>query len=57
MTCRGLRTRAWCVLLCALAFVLPAAAPAVADPAEDDPQASARDPDYAAGKRAWENKN
>lgn len=50
-------TRAWCSALCALAFALPAAAPVGADPSEDDPQAAARDPDYAAGKQAIESKN
>ena len=49
------QSSAGCAALCALALALPAAL--FADPAEDDPQASQRDPDYAAGKRAMENKN
>lgn len=46
-----------CAALCALALTLVAAAPVWADPAEDDPKASQRDPDYAAGKQAIESKN
>ena len=48
---------AWCAVLCAFAVTVPAGVPAIAEPFEANPEASARDPDYAAGKRAMENKN
>lgn len=44
--------------LCGIAVALTLGAPAtVAEPTEDNPSASAKDPDYAAGKQAIENKN
>jgi Flp pilus assembly protein TadD len=57
---RGRRPQssAWRAALCALAVTgVLAAASAIADPVETNPDAPARDPDYAAGKQAMENKN
>ena len=42
----------WCALALCAAFANPA--PALAEPYEDNPDAAARDPDYAAGKAALE---
>ena len=46
---------AWGALALCAAFAYPA--PALAEPIEDNPDAAARDPDYAAGKVAMEKKN
>lgn len=43
--------------LCGLVGMLAVIAPAAAEPFEDDPQAAARDPDYAAGKEAMQRKD
>ena len=58
MTMR-LRKSTWGSALCLIGFALALAlpAPVFADPAEDDPQASERDPAYAAGKQALKSKN
>lgn len=44
-----------CALACVLGVVAPMQAPA--EPYESDPTAATRDEDYAAGKKAMENKN
>jgi Flp pilus assembly protein TadD len=53
-----LRTGRWRTAACAImaAWVL-AAPPVAAEPSETNPDAAARDPDYAAGKQAVENRN
>jgi Flp pilus assembly protein TadD len=49
---------AWRVVTAALAAAVAATAtPSLADPSEADSQASASDPDYAAGRQAIEKKN
>jgi Flp pilus assembly protein TadD len=52
------RTARWRAAVCAMVAACALAAPAVvAEPYETNPDAAARDPDYAAGKQAMENKN
>ncbi len=52
------QTAGWRAAACALLVVSVLAVPPVAsDPTETNPDAAARDPDYAAGKQAMEKKN
>jgi tetratricopeptide (TPR) repeat protein len=53
----GLRSRYWAVALALGVVVLCVAQPCRADPEETNPDAAARDPDYAAGKKALERKD
>jgi Flp pilus assembly protein TadD len=58
MSCMGSRTTAWRALLCTMTAACALAMPhAQAEPYETNPDAAARDPDYAAGKQAMEKKN
>lgn len=53
----GLRSRYWVVALALGAVIFCAARPCRANPEETNLDAAARDPDYAAGKKALERKD
>lgn len=58
MSHHSARTVRWRMAVCAIGMACAfAAPPATADPYETNPDAAARDPDYAAGKRAMDRKD
>lgn len=58
MSRRSARTVSWRMAVCAIGMAYAfAAPPASADPYETNPDAAARDPDYAAGKQAMDRKD
>ena len=58
MSHRSAQTVRWRMVVCAIGMACALAAPpAIADPYETNPDAAARDPDYAAGKRAMDRKD